>query len=116
MMNADNVILVSAIATLGSTTAASILPHEVKRSAYVPPKGKKLPRGKDSDTICVEGEFPSFRMLFGTALVFTGLSMVGQFGPKFAAMFSLLIAFTAMTYYGFPLLSQAFSSKGLCKP
>lgn len=101
-MNADNAILTSALITMGSTTAASVLPHKVNRS----------PRGVE----CVGGGLPSFRMLIGQTLLFAGLGMLAPAAPKMAGMFSVLIAATAFTYYGSPVLQAAFSAEGICKP
>jgi len=99
-MNADNTILSAALVTLGSTTAASVLPRRVNRS----------PAGVE----CVKGELPSFKMLIGQGLVFAGLGIIAPAGPKMAAMFATLIGATAATYYGLPILSEAFG-EGLCK-
>lgn len=101
-MNADNAILGSALVTMVSTSAASILPHQVNRS----------PRGVD----CVAGELPSFRMLIGQTLLYAGLGMLAPVAPKMVGMFSVLIAASAFTYYGSPILQQAFSPEGICKP
>lgn len=98
----DATILTAAMLTLTSTTAASVLPH-AKNNSPAP-------------CSCVKGDLPSFKMLFGQALVFTGLGMIAPAAPKLASMFSLVVAFTALTYYGLPLLDDVFIGDGLCKP
>lgn len=86
---ADRVVMTSAFLTLGSTTAASLLPEEQGGA----------------------GTLPSARMLIGTSLVFTGLSMASDFMPSLAAPLAGAIALTAMTYYGIPLLDNWFNGK-----
>lgn len=86
-MNSDAVILSSAIVTVGSTVAASMLPKEYGG----------------------EGEFPSARLLVGSALTFAGLSMLGEFAPNLAAPLSVAIAMTALTYYGVPVADKWFA-------
>jgi hypothetical protein len=89
MANADSAILTSAILTVGSTSAASMLPKEYG--------------GK--------GEFPAPRLLFGTAITFAGLSMLGDFAPSIATPLAAAIAMTAMTYYGIPIMDNWFNGK-----
>lgn len=98
----DTTILTAALLTTGSTVAASVLPHTRNMS----------PAG----CVCEKGDLPSFRMLLGQALVFTGLGMIAPGAPKLAGSFALVIAFTALTYYGLPILDEVFAGDGLCKP
>ena len=83
-MDSDRVILTCTMVTLTSTTAAHFLPKSMG--------------GK--------GEAPPVRMIFGSAITFTGLAMVGEFAPEVATGLSISLALTAMTYYGLPLLSN----------
>lgn len=83
-VNADRIVATSAVLTLLSTTAASLLPVD---------QGGK-------------GELPPLRLLFGTALTFTGLSVMADFAPSVAKGLSLCILMTALTAYGIPLLDQ----------
>jgi hypothetical protein len=86
-VDSNSVIMSSAIVTLGSTTAASMLPKEYG--------------GK--------GEIPSPKLLIGTSLSFLGLSILGGFAPQLANPLSIAMAFTALTYYGFPVLNKVFT-------
>lgn len=83
---ADRVVLTSAILTIGSTTAASVLPVEMGG----------------------HGSLPKPRMVIGGALAFAGLSMLADVAPGVAKPLSVVMAFTAMTYYGVPLLNNWF--------
>lgn len=83
-MDTDRIILTSAMVTVGSTVGTSILPEHYGG----------------------QGELPSFRLLIGSALTFTGLSMLGEFAPEPAAGLAAAIAITALTYYGIPLLEK----------
>jgi len=85
--NTEAVILTSAIVTTGSTFGASVLPESVGG----------------------QGGLPHPRLIFGTAFTFIGLSILGQFAPEVAGPLALAIAVTAMTYYGMPLLDNAFN-------
>lgn len=98
----DVTILTAAILTTGSTVAASVLPHTRNNSP--------------APCTCEKGDLPSFRMLTGQALVFTGLGMIAPAAPKLAGSFALVIAFTALTYYGLPILDDVFVGDGLCRP
>lgn len=77
-----NVVLNSALVTIGSTMGAEMLPTKLG--------------GK--------GEMPSPRLLFGTAITFTGVSMLADIAPGIANPLAICIALTALTYYGLPLL------------
>lgn len=88
MANSDTVVLGSALLTLGSTTAASILPKEVGG----------------------QGALPGPRLLFGTALTFVGLSFLGSFAPAVGKGLAVAIALTAVTYYGVPLADNVFNN------
>lgn len=70
--------------TLGSTTAASMLP----------------------DKYGGRGELPSPRLLFGTAITFTGLAMLADVKPAIGNPLSAAIAITALIYYTFPLIDN----------
>lgn len=87
MSNADNTVLTCAMLTLGSTTAAHVLPTDVGG----------------------QGELPPARLLIGTSLTFIGLSMLAPLAPKLAVPLSALIAVTALTYYGIPIADNAFN-------
>lgn len=52
------------------------------------------------------GKFPPAPLVFGTALAFTGLSLLDGFQPALAGPLSAAIAVTAFTYYGLPILSN----------
>jgi len=86
---ADRIVLTSAIITIGSTTAVSLLPKDVG--------------GK--------GELPSPKLLFGSALTFMGLSFAADFAPQIAGPLAASIAITALTYYGIPILDNWFNGK-----
>jgi hypothetical protein len=81
---ADKVVLTSAILTLGSTVAASTLPEQYGG----------------------EGKLPEAKMLIGSSLTFMGLSMAADFAPAVVSPLSMAIAFTALTYYGIPILDN----------
>lgn len=87
-MNADTTVLGSAILTVGSTMAASILPEDVGG----------------------QGSFPAPRLLFGTALTFAGLSFLGAFAPQLASGLAIGIALTAVLWYGVPLADNVFNN------
>lgn len=91
-MDPEKAVLTSAMVTLGSTVAASMLP----------------------ETLGGKGEIPKPRLLFGTAIAFTGLSIFAEIQPSIAVPLSAAIAITALTYYGIPLLDNYFNpnSKG----
>ena len=80
----DRVVLYSAMLTLGSTVGKSMLP-----SKYGGQSG-----------------LPSPRLLFGSALTFTGLAILADFKPELANPLSAAIAVTAVTWYGLPLMEQ----------
>jgi hypothetical protein len=80
----EKTVLYSAMLTLTSTTAASMLP----------------------DKYGGKGEIPSPRLLFGTAITFTGLSILADFQPKLGNSIAAAVAVTALVYYGFPLIDN----------
>jgi hypothetical protein len=86
---ADKVVLTSAIVTLGSTTAASLLPKDIGG----------------------QGSLPAPKLLFGTALTFMGLSFTADFAPQVAKPLAAAIAITALTYYGMPVMDNWFNGK-----
>lgn len=90
-MNPDKAILTSMMVTLGSTTAASMVP----------------------DTYGGKGELPAPRLLIGTALAFFGLSILADLAPKLAIPLAASIAVTAVTYYGFPVASNWIGENNL---
>ena len=83
----DRVVLSSAIVTIGSTTAASVLPESMGG----------------------RGELPKPRMLIGGVIAFAGLSMLSDAAPGVAGPLAIAMAFTAMTYYGVPMLEAWFT-------
>lgn len=92
-MKAQRIILMAALVTIGSTVGASIMPEDK----------------------CGRGQFPSPRLLFGSALAFAGLTIAGDFVPRIAAPIAASIAITSLTYYGLPVLDAYFTDKP-CKP
>lgn len=86
---ADRVVFTSAVVTVGSTVAASMLPTDVG--------------GK--------GQLPAARLLIGTSLTFMGLSVLSDFAPRLAGPLSASIAITALTYYGIPVADNYFNKK-----
>lgn len=88
MADPDSAILTAATVTLGSTVAASAMPEKYG--------------GK--------GKLPSARLLFGTAIAFVGLSMLGDSEPKIAIPLAASIAVTAATYYGIPIMEAYFTN------
>lgn len=87
-MEADRVVLTSAIVTLGSTVSASVAPASLGG----------------------HGQFPHPRLLIGTALSFFGLSVLADIAPGIAAPLSAAVAITALTYYGIPILDNTFGN------
>jgi hypothetical protein len=85
----DKIVLTSAILTITSTTAASAMPTSAG--------------GK--------GEFPPPRLLIGTGLTYLGLSILADFAPSLSTPLSVIIAVTALTYYGIPILDKQFGQK-----
>jgi len=83
---ADKVVAFSAIVTLASTSAAAILPTEMGG----------------------RGELPTPRLLIGTALTFTGLSILADVAPAIAKPLSAIIAISALTFYGIPIADKYF--------
>jgi hypothetical protein len=82
MMNTDHAILMAGLVTAGSTVGSAVLPID---------KG-----GKDI------GITP--RLLIGTGLTFTALSVLGEFAPGVAVPLSVTVAITALMWYGIPVL------------
>lgn len=87
MPNPDSVVLSAGILTLGSTVTANILPSSVG--------------GK--------GSLPSPRLLIGTSLTFIGLSMLAEFAPNLSTPLSVVVATTALIYYGIPVADNYFN-------
>jgi hypothetical protein len=81
-MNTDHAILMAGLVTAGSTVGSAVLPID---------KG-----GRDI------GITP--RLLIGTGLTFTALSVLGEFAPGVAVPLSVTIAITALMWYGIPVL------------
>ena len=88
-MNTDRVILSSAMVTLSSTMAASILP----------------------DKYGGKGSLPTAKLLIGTGLAYFGLSILGDIAPAVAGPLSVAMAVTALTYYGIPVLDNWINDK-----
>lgn len=86
----DRNILTAGLITLGSTTAASVLPESMG--------------GK--------GEVPKVQLLVGTGLAFFGLSALSDVAPTIAQPLAIAIAMTAFVYYGGPLISNYLQSNG----
>jgi hypothetical protein len=84
-VNAESAILASAMVTGGSTVASAVLPKNLG--------------GKDI------GVTP--RLLIGTGLTFTVLSIIGDFAPGIAVPLSVTIAVTALMWYGIPVLEAS---------
>lgn len=82
-MTADRAVATSAAITLLSTTAAALAPAEYGG----------------------RGELPAIKTLFGTALTFTGLSVMADFAPAVAKGLALAVLVTALTYHGLPVLN-----------
>jgi hypothetical protein len=85
----DKNILTAAIITVGSTTAASILPENLGG----------------------QGKLPSPQLYIGAGLTFFGLSALSGPAPKIAGYLSVGIATTAFIVYGSPLLANWFAGK-----
>lgn len=80
-------VLYSTLVTMTSTVGASVLPED---------------HGG-------HGQLPSFKLLFGSALTFAGLSIMADITPGIAVPLSVAIAVTALTYYGVPILDSYFT-------
>jgi hypothetical protein len=85
----DKVVLTSALVTLASTTAASAMPQSAGG----------------------QGEFPHPRLLIGTGITYFGLSILADLAPAVSTPLSVILALTAVTYYGFPILEKQFGLK-----
>jgi hypothetical protein len=81
---ADKVVMTSALVTLTSTVAASVMPEDMGG----------------------QGELPGFRLLVGTSISFMGLGILADFAPALAGPLATAIAVTAAIYYGFPILNK----------
>lgn len=88
-MDTDKAVLTAAIVTVGSTVAFSAAPADLGG----------------------RGELPQPRLLIGGGLTFFGLSILGEFAPRVTKGLALSIALTAVTYYGFPVLSNYTNPK-----
>jgi hypothetical protein len=93
-MDTDRVILASSVITLGSTLAHSMLPEKVG--------------GK--------GELPSARLLIGSAMAFTGLSILGMGAPRIASALAITMGTTAAIFYGVPIADNFFNDNGKATP
>jgi hypothetical protein len=87
MIDPDKAILTSAIVTLTSTTAGTMLPARLG--------------GK--------GELPKPKMLIGAAFTFMGLSIIGDIAPKVGVGLAASVAVTALTFYGVPIADTYFT-------
>lgn len=86
---ADRVVLTAGMVTFASTFSESVLP----------------------ESLGGQGKMPSARLLFGTSLAFIGLSILADIAPGIASPLSVAVAFTALTYYGVPLMDNYFSGE-----
>lgn len=86
-MPADKVVLTSGLVTIGSTVIFNITPESLG--------------GK--------GSLPTPRLLIGTGVTYFGLSILADIAPGIASPLAAAIAVTALTYYGFPILSNYMS-------
>lgn len=81
--SADQLIITSAIITAGSTVAGELLPKR---------KGDK-------------GNLPSPRILIGTAIAFTILSMLATWAPNLAGAWALLILAVSLLHNAAPIVN-----------
>jgi hypothetical protein len=88
-MTPDNAVMTSAIVTISSTMAASILP----------------------DSLGGKGQLPPVRLMIGTGLTFFGLSILTDIEPSIGVPLAACIAFTAVTWYGIPVLEKVMQEK-----
>lgn len=88
-VNADKAVLTSAIVTISSTLAESMLPE---------PMGGK-------------GELPSFRLLTGTGLTFFGLSILADIAPQVGVPLAVCIGLTAAIWYGIPIVGRVMNAR-----
>jgi hypothetical protein len=86
----DKVILNSMLVTVGSTVSFSLAPTSMGGS----------------------GQFPPPRLLIGTGLAYMGLGILGDIAPGVARPLAIVMAVTALTYYGLPLMDNVFTNKG----
>lgn len=94
-MNADKAILTAGIVTAGSVIGSTVI-HPTDDH------GQPL-RGHSASL--------TPRLLIGTGLAFTGLSILGQFAPGIAVPLSITVAVTALMWYGIPVLETAMKEK-----
>lgn len=85
----DSGILTAGLITLGSTTAASVLPASMG--------------GK--------GELPAVQLLIGTSLAFFGISALNEVAPAIANPLAAAVAITAFIYYGGPMIQNYLGTK-----
>lgn len=86
---ATGLVLTSALVTAGSTVGRQMLPAELGGKASM----------------------PGARMLIGTAVAFTALSMLATFAPNFAGAWALLIMTIAILDNGAPILNKFLNAK-----
>lgn len=84
----DRAILACGLVTAGSTIGSAVTPTSMG--------------GRDIGV--------SPRMLIGTGLTFTALSIVGEFAPGLATPIAVAIALTAFMWYGIPVLNKAIGN------
>lgn len=78
----------------------------VTLNSMVPvPEDKKI---RDKYPELGRGTFPSMRTLIGLGVTATTLSIGAEFAPELAGMLAVTLAFTALTFYGIPLLDSYF--------
>lgn len=83
-MTPENVVLTSAMVTLGSTVGTSVLPTEMGG----------------------QGKLPTPRLLIGTGLTFIGLSIITDIAPAIGVPLCACVALTALIWYGIPILDK----------
>jgi hypothetical protein len=86
---ADKTVLTAGLVTVASTVAMSATPAALGG----------------------RGELPPPRLLIGTGVTFFGLAILADYQPSIAAPLAMAIAFTALSYYGFPILSNYIDPK-----
>jgi len=83
-MPPEKAVLTAGLVTIGSTVIFNVTPEKLG--------------GK--------GSLPTPRLLIGTGVTFFGLSILADIAPGIASPLAAAIAVTAVTYYGFPILSN----------
>lgn len=86
-MAPDKAIFTSSLVTLSCTMAGTMLP----------------------DDLGGKGELPTAKLLFGSAITFMGLSIIGDIAPPVGVGLAATIAITALTHYGVPI-ADAYSN------